>query len=66
MKVRSLCNHYHGTYRKEGEEFEHTGPLYDHIAPVEPEASAAEPEDTGAKTSAKKRGKGVKSEGNEA
>jgi hypothetical protein len=37
MQVRSLCNHYNGTYRKEGEEFEHSGPLYEHIEPVEQE-----------------------------
>jgi hypothetical protein len=34
--VRSTCNHYHNTYRKEGEEFEHSGPLYEHIEPVNP------------------------------
>jgi hypothetical protein len=39
MRVRSVCNHYHRTYRKEGEEFEHTGPLYEHVEPVEPEPS---------------------------
>lgn len=35
MQVRSLCNHYNGHYRKEGEEFELTGPLYEHVEPVE-------------------------------
>jgi hypothetical protein len=35
MQVRATCNHYNGTYRKEGDEFEHVGDLYEHIEPVE-------------------------------
>ena len=35
MRVRSRCNHFHNSYRKEGEEFEHEGPLYKHVEPVE-------------------------------
>jgi hypothetical protein len=40
MLVRSLCNHYRNGYRKEGEEFKHTGPLYEHIEPVDPAEKA--------------------------
>lgn len=35
MRVKSLCTHYTDQLRKEGEEFEHSGPLYEHIEPVE-------------------------------
>ena len=37
MLVRALRDHFHNTLRREGEEFEHPGPLYKHIEPVEPE-----------------------------
>jgi hypothetical protein len=35
MLVRSLCDHYNKQYRREGEEFEYSGPPYEHIEPVE-------------------------------
>jgi hypothetical protein len=35
MLVRSLCKHNDTSFREEGEEFEHNGPLYEHIVPVD-------------------------------
>ena len=35
MLVRATCTHYNKTFRREGDEFEHEGPLYEHIEPVE-------------------------------
>lgn len=43
MLVRSLRTHFHDAYRKEGEEFEHSGPLYRHIEPVTEPAPEPEP-----------------------
>lgn len=43
MLVRSLRDHYHDFYRKEGEEFEFAGPLYENIEAVKP-AESEKPE----------------------
>ena len=46
MLVRAIRTHYHGVYRKEGDEFDWDGPLYIHIEAVkqaQPE-KAEEPE----------------------
>lgn len=37
MLVRAIRTHYHNTLRKEGQEWDHEGPLYKHIEPVEPQ-----------------------------
>lgn len=52
MLVRAICDHFHETLRREGEEFDHPGPLYKHVVPVEPEQP-------------KKRGKAGKQDGEE-
>jgi hypothetical protein len=46
MRVRSLRDHYDGSYRKAGDEFEYTGKLHEHIEKVKPgQAQEAEPQD---------------------
>jgi hypothetical protein len=36
MLVRAKVTHFRNSLRKEGDEFEHSGPLYEHIEPAEP------------------------------
>lgn len=42
MQVRALCDHFHGTFRAEGAEWDHSGPLYEHIEPLKKAAADSE------------------------